>query len=116
MKKLYSRLKPSQFRADFFKCLNRILIVFNREPAVDRLVQFVTIFAVNCGEGNGADGTFLEDFINYVLKLCEANEKAVRFRSSQIIALVLKELKQRTTVSLDKDLIIEIKEKNVITS
>jgi condensin complex subunit 3 len=88
---------PKQFIKDFLPFLNRILLVFNREPAVERLVQFIIHFACN-GE-HGQDGEeFSMYLVRYLLRHTAAQDKAVRFRSCQIIAGIINTMNEDTEI------------------
>jgi condensin complex subunit 3 len=50
LKKLQGR-NPSQFFEDFCGCLDHVLLVFKREPAVERIVSFMVSFATFQSDG-----------------------------------------------------------------
>lgn len=76
-------------------CIKRFLVVFKRESAVERLVQFVCriCFLFNEKEADKdveTDDWFATTLLRFLLCASGSAEKSVRFRSCQLIAGVMK--------------------------
>lgn len=80
------RASPTAFFSAFTHCLNRALLVFSRQPAVERLVAFVAHFAATAETD---DGNFRSVLLAYLLEQANATAPAVRFRSTQLLAATL---------------------------
>ena len=61
LKKYYGTADSEDFLEHFKQLVNHVLVVFKREPAVERVVQFVVRFVA------GADSEFLNAFTQYLL-------------------------------------------------
>lgn len=96
MKKLLLN-DPNSFQAEFISHLNQILLIFKREPAVERLVQFIVGFATQFSlqDANSEINTnFVFFLIEYLLKRVDVKEKSVRFRSLQLLSGILNHLNE----------------------
>ncbi len=89
---------PKKFIKDFVPYLNRVLAVFKREPAVERVVQFVVNFATYAEENSKPDESFATYLISYLLQYTDVKEKAVRFRSTQIISSLMNSMSEETEI------------------
>lgn len=78
----------STFRAAFLHALNRALVVFGREPAVERVVSFVATFAATRPPTTQTQ-SFSTLVFSYLLDKTSATSKAVRFRACQILGAAL---------------------------
>jgi condensin complex subunit 3 len=82
------------FVEEFMAHVNRVLVVFKREPAVERVVQFIVKFVTHT-EGKASNGSdFPTFFLRYLLGVYDAKDKAVRFRVCQLIGGVLNTLNE----------------------
>jgi len=88
-------LDNSRFNDSFIDCFNRALIVFAREPAVERIVTFVASFCAS-----NAD-TFSSFLLSYLIHNTQAINKAVRFRCVQSIAAILAALPENAEIDDD---------------
>ncbi len=93
MRKIQNK-DPEKFMQDFLQYLNRILVVFKREPAVERLIQFVVQFATFLEDGKQPNESFALFLISYLLEYTTAKEKAVRFRTTQLISNLINGLSE----------------------
>ena len=106
MRTLHDQHGLDVFFQAFFTPFSNVLLVYKREPAVERVVDFVCKFAIALGTKRDENGNDIDersssdvkddetvDFLNLmVLKLVgyhEAQDKAVRFRVCQIINKML---------------------------
>lgn len=89
-------LSPGPFLSHFTHALNRILVVFTRSPAVERLVFFVAHFASSHTEHTGS---FCSLVLAYLIEHSNAASRAVRFRTIQILGAVLNQLSDSTEIS-----------------
>lgn len=79
----------AKFRKAFTAFLNKILVVFKREPVVERIVSFLLKFvrlpappgAFAAAEARG----FVEYLVSYLVDCLDSVDKAVRFRSCQLL-------------------------------
>jgi condensin complex subunit 3 len=83
---------PDKFAEEFIPCVNRLLTVYKREPAVERLIQLTVHFATFVENNTHPNEDFAVFLIGYLLEYTNVSEKAVRFRSSQLIALIINAL------------------------
>lgn len=108
---------PEAFLDAFVHCLNRALVVFSREPAVERIISFVAAFAAEnsatdeqCQDGDpvsghGKDanptprtGNFSSLVLHYLMDQTTAASKAVRFRTCQTLAAALNALPENAAL------------------
>lgn len=80
-------LSPNDFCHAFIHALNRILIILSRDPPVERLVQFVANFTASHLD---TTGPFCSAIVKYLTIQSNAKAAAVRFRTLQIIANILR--------------------------
>ncbi|XP_019644482.1 PREDICTED: condensin complex subunit 3-like [Branchiostoma belcheri] len=103
---------PDQFRAEFIHYLKHSLVVFRREPAVERTLEFVAkfagSFATDGGSGSdeekentGGNRKFHMDLFDFLLKSHNANSQAVRFRACQLVNKMLNALGEDAEVDDD---------------
>ncbi|CAH1247094.1 NCAPG [Branchiostoma lanceolatum] len=103
---------PAQFQAEFIHYLKHSLVVFRREPAVERTLEFVAkfagSFATEAGSGSdeekentGGNKKFHMDLFDFLLKSHNANSQAVRFRACQLINKMLNALGEDAEVDDD---------------
>lgn len=88
-----------QLRADFVALLQRVLLVFRREPAAERLVEFIARCAAaleTCVEASApsadaapAELGFASRLLEHLMQFTGASDKAVRFRSCQLVSKIL---------------------------
>lgn len=100
------------FFETFFSIFCNVLLVFKREPAAERLVEFATKFAVSClpcgkseEDDSSSDSETEEEHFTHLLvakliSVHEAKEKAVRFRVCQILAKLIAMVADERTVHL----------------
>lgn len=81
------------FLLAFLHCLNRALVVFAREPAVERVVTFVAAFTAA-----NAD-TFSSPLLEYLVEHSRSSSKGVRFRCVQTIAAVIAALPENAEIA-----------------
>ena len=80
---------PQEFMETFVECLNRALLVFKREPAVERFMKLVASFVSFSNEKYPRDGEMAASLLEYLIPLTAAKDKAVRFRTCQLTSLLL---------------------------
>lgn len=91
-------LDSEAFLDAFTHALNRLLLVFSRDPPVERLVVFVSRFAA---ENTSQTANFCSLLLTYLIHQSGAVCRAVRFRSVQIIAAILGALPENADISDD---------------
>eukprot|EP00795_Rhopilema_esculentum_P012294 gene12295-2941_t len=119
LKKIYET-DEKEFFAAFTKLAKHSLVVYTREPAVERTIDFIVAFAVaehnkspskvheQLQNGNFSDeeeevmSPFLSNFFNFLLDLHDSHSKAVRFRVCQIINKLFDGLSDN--ISIDEEL------------
>ncbi|XP_072041085.1 condensin complex subunit 3-like [Amphiura filiformis] len=118
LKKTYDKTEDKDtFHQEFLQHLKYALIVFKREPAVERVLEFAAKFAASVtdeevavcsaddeGEaetsGKGM-GDLLLFVFNFMLKVHGARDRAVRFRSCQMINKLLNSMGQEADIDDD---------------
>jgi condensin complex subunit 3 len=94
---------PPGFLAAFLHALNRALLVFAREPAVERVIALVAAFAAErSADVDAGTANFSSLVLQYLLEHSNARDKAVRFRTCQTLAAALMALPE--DAALDEDL------------
>lgn len=86
------------FFSSFIQALNRIVIIFSRDPPVERLIQFVAGFSATHTESMP---NFCISILTYLLSQSNARTPAVRFRTVQLIASILKLLPESAEIPDD---------------
>ncbi|PRP79977.1 hypothetical protein PROFUN_05953 [Planoprotostelium fungivorum] len=81
---------PQKFQTILKRFLKPILVIFKREPSIERLISFIVSFATLQDE-TGTEGTLQTCvwILEYALKCSASKEKSVRFRSTQIVAGII---------------------------
>lgn len=106
LKKTHAVCKdPSQFNQLFLKCLQHALVVFKREPAVERVLDFAVRFALLTGSEEG-DRNVLTFMLKSMLALHSSRDKGVRLRSVEIIRKALDRMED--DAELDEDVFQDI--------
>lgn len=112
----------NHFFETFFAIFSNALIVFKREPAVERLVEFVAKYSMSClprksshlnGEGSSTsesdsdqeEENFTSCLVTKLLSVHEAKEKAVRFRVCQLLSKLISIIADDGTVHLNSSLL-----------
>ena len=87
------------FDDDFFSCVACLLPVYKREPAAERVVDFVVQFATKHGGETALDEDFVQPLCLRLLKLSAAKDKAVRFRVTQLVGRIMNSMAEEAEVS-----------------
>jgi len=97
LKKVYDEGKTeSEFLEVFVDLLKHAFVVFKREPAVDRLINFAGYFVANSSED------FVLKFLQETLTpFHAARDKAVRFRVSQLTNKVIEHMSDDVEINND---------------
>ncbi len=86
------RLKHADsFDKEFFLHIDRILLIWKKEPSVERLCNFITSFVTSNEEG--VQGLAMA-LVKYLLDVADVKDKAVRFRVCQLISLIMTNLNE----------------------
>ena len=88
------KLREESMKIILRGCLDRVMFVSKKEPAVERIVKFYCNFMINTSTTND---TFIKG-MEHLLMRSLGQDKTVRFRAIQIIATIL------TDMSSDADL------------
>ena len=114
--KLFAKNYSETYR-QFIKIINKILIISRDEVSVDRIIKFIAKVVIsrigksneeslsqssqneNLSQESDNDLPSLIDLvIKYLIEVGDSNEKVVRWRSSQIIANIIKSLGTEATL------------------
>jgi len=97
LKKVYDEGRTeNEFLEVFIGLLKHALVVFKREPAVDRLINFAGYFVANSGE------EFVLKFLQETLTpFHAARDKAVRFRVSQLANKIVEHMSDDVEINND---------------
>uniref|UniRef100_A0A7S3ELP4 Nuclear condensin complex subunit 3 C-terminal domain-containing protein n=1 Tax=Rhodosorus marinus TaxID=101924 RepID=A0A7S3ELP4_9RHOD len=93
------------FWKEFIRAVNRVLVIYARTAAVERVVQLIATFAGGHSTATSSDErqSGLENFcsalIAYLLERTSATSKAVRFRSCQLVSTVLTSLPDNAEIN-----------------
>ncbi|XP_036988649.2 condensin complex subunit 3 [Artibeus jamaicensis] len=105
------------FHEEFLHYLKYAMVVYRREPVVERVIEFaakfVTSFHQSDEEEDDEEGGGILDYLfSFLLKSHEANSSAVRFRVCQLINKLLGNMPENAQI--DDDLFDKIKEAMLI--
>ncbi|XP_068710176.1 condensin complex subunit 3-like [Montipora foliosa] len=107
LKKLHDKTSQDEFQESFLFHLKHAMVVFNREPAVERVIEFAAKYATlkdhripsiqgggqnSDDEEDDASNIFLDSMFTFLLDSHDAKDKAVRFRICQLINKLLNNL------------------------
>lgn len=110
LNKIYDKTEFDTFWAEFVRCLKYAMIVFKREPAVERVIDFVAKFvpslrktekgggdalARDCDneqEDSVAQNRLLQEMFDFLLSSHSARDRGVRFRCCQLVNKLLTNL------------------------
>lgn len=80
---------PEEFWETFVECLNRALLVFKIDPAIERFMRLVAGFVSFTNEKYARDGEMASSLLEYMIPLTASKDKAVRFRTCQLTSRLL---------------------------
>ncbi|XP_065763601.1 condensin complex subunit 3 [Muntiacus reevesi] len=107
------------FHEEFVHYLKYAMVVYKREPAVERVIEFAAKFVTSFhqsdmenDEEEEEDGGILNYLLTFLLKSHEANSNAVRFRVCQLINKLLGNMPENAQI--DDDLFDKINEAMLI--
>ncbi|KAL4843378.1 hypothetical protein H8958_011390 [Nasalis larvatus] len=111
------------FHEEFIHYLKYVMVVYKREPAVERVVEFAAKFVTSFHQSDmeddaeEEDGGLLNYLFTFLLKSHEANSNAVRFRVCQIINKLLGSMPENAQIDddvfdkINKAMLIRLKDK-----
>ncbi|NWH90396.1 CND3 protein, partial [Aegithalos caudatus] len=108
------------FNEKFIHCLKYAMIIYRREPAVERVINFAARFVTsfhqikkeNDSEEEEEDNLLLNYVFKFLLESHKANSHAVRFRTCQLVSKILGNMPENAEI--DGDLFDEINEAMLI--
>ncbi|CAH7452693.1 condensin complex subunit 3 [Phodopus roborovskii] len=105
------------FQEEFVHYLKYAMVVYKREPAVERVIDFAAKFVTSFHQADEEeeeekDGGILNYLFTFLLKSHEANSNAVRFRVCQLINKLLGSMPENAQI--DDDLFDKINEAMLI--
>ncbi|GJD09378.1 Condensin complex subunit 3 [Galdieria sulphuraria] len=85
----------------FLTCLNRILLVYTKDPKAERLVHFVVKFVNSKFEVLFGDSPvdLFTVIVAYLIQHSSASEKSIRYRCCQILAEILQNREEESEIS-----------------
>ncbi|XP_029804130.1 condensin complex subunit 3 [Suricata suricatta] len=94
------------FHEEFVHYLKYAMVVYKREPAVERVIDFAAKFVTSFHQSNPEDeeeedGGILNYLFTFLLKSHEANSNAVRFRACQLINKLLGNMPENAQIDDD---------------
>ncbi|CAH3143074.1 unnamed protein product [Porites lobata] len=116
LKRLHDSSSEDEFQESFLWHLKHAMVVFNREPAVERVIDFAAKYATlkdhrtsepqKNGQGSddeqdNASNAFLDFLFTFLLDSHEAKDKAVRFRVCQLINKLLNNMDDDAVIDDD---------------
>lgn len=112
------------FHEEFVHYLKYALVVYKREPAVERVIDFVAKFVTSVHQSDveeeeeeEEDGGILNYLFTFLLKSHEANSNGVRFRVCQLINKLLGNMPENAQIDddlfdqINKAMLIRLKDK-----
>ncbi|XP_053433542.1 condensin complex subunit 3 [Nycticebus coucang] len=106
------------FHEEFIHYLKYAMVVYKREPAVERVIEFAAKFVASFHQSDleddeeEKDGGILNCLFTFLLKSHEANSNAVRFRVCQLINKLLGSMPENAQI--DDDMFDKINEAMLI--
>lgn len=103
------------FQEEFVHYLKYAMVVYKREPAVERIIEFAAKFVTSFHQSeteDEEDGGILNYLFTFLLESHEANSNAVRFRVCQLINRLLGNMPENAQI--DDDLFDKINEAMLI--
>ncbi|KAM4854405.1 condensin complex subunit 3 isoform 2-T2 [Thomomys bottae] len=106
-----------QFHEEFVYYLKYAMVIYKREPAVERVIEFAAKFVtsfhqLDTNDDEEEDDGILNYLFTFLLKSHEANSNAVRFRVCQLINKLLGSMPENAQI--DDDLFDKIMEAMLI--
>uniref|UniRef100_A0A8I5TUT0 Non-SMC condensin I complex subunit G n=1 Tax=Pongo abelii TaxID=9601 RepID=A0A8I5TUT0_PONAB len=111
------------FHEEFIHYLKYVMVVYKREPAVERVIEFAAKFVTSFHQSDTEedeeeeDGGLLNYLFAFLLKSHEANSNAVRFRVCQLINKLLGSMPENAQIDddvfdkINKAMLIRLKDK-----
>ncbi|KAF0870927.1 CND3 protein, partial [Crocuta crocuta] len=119
LSRTYSKMDDKTvFHEEFVHYLKYAMVVYKREPAVERVMEFAAKFVTSFHQSDPEDdeeeedGGILNYLFTFLLKSHEANSNAVRFRACQLINKLLGSMPENAQI--DDDLFDKINEAMLI--
>ncbi|KAK9811687.1 hypothetical protein WJX72_008386 [[Myrmecia] bisecta] len=98
---LQEKAEDSCFQ-DICTCLQHILVVAQKEPAVERSVRFVAAFVSWRPEDRSEDcDDFVEQLLTWLLSVAAAKDKAVRYRACQLLFITIENMHVEAGISTE---------------
>ncbi|XP_060066514.1 condensin complex subunit 3-like [Ylistrum balloti] len=113
LQELYSQTEFAAFWSEFNLLMKYSMLVFTREPAVERTIDFITKFitsiepeepprdSVNSTLDNISENNLLMEVLTFLLQVHSAKDKAIRFRCCQMINKLLSNLGEQAQIDDD---------------
>ncbi|XP_033756629.1 LOW QUALITY PROTEIN: condensin complex subunit 3-like [Pecten maximus] len=113
LQKVYKQTEFTAFWSEFNMLMRYSMMVFTREPAVERTIDFITKFitsiepeetahaSVNSTLDNICENNLLMEVFTFLLQVHSAKDKAVRFRCCQMINKLLSNLGENAQIDDD---------------
>jgi len=104
-RKCIIRLKQAQaadaavFRDTLNASIDRALVIFRREPCIERMLQLVSSLVCFSNDKYSADSELAVHLLQRMVPLTAARDKAVRFRACQLTAKLLNSLGEDAEVT-----------------
>ncbi|XP_074641099.1 condensin complex subunit 3-like [Tubulanus polymorphus] len=113
LQKIQAKVESNDFISTFINLMKHSMIIYKREPAVERTIDFIAKFTVSTpaidqkvsdsnkddemdgsvdSEESETENEFLNKIIDFLLKSHQASHHAVRFRSCQLINKLLRNM------------------------
>jgi len=90
------------FYETFVACVCKVLPTFKREPAVERLIQFIAKFAVSCSQESQ---NFTARFLKHLVSISDVKDKAIRFRCCQLLGNIMNALDEEAEIEYNVPII-----------
>ncbi|XP_028939105.1 condensin complex subunit 3 [Ornithorhynchus anatinus] len=104
----YNTVDRAVFHEEFIRHLKYAMIIYKREPAVERVIDFVASFANSFhksekedDDDDGDENSFVNYLFSFLLESHEVNSYAVRFRVCQLINKILGNMPENALIDDD---------------
>nr|KAF6501525.1 non-SMC condensin I complex subunit G [Molossus molossus] len=117
LSRTYRTMDKTIFHEEFIHYLKYAMVVYKREPVVERVIEFAAKFVTSFHQSDAEDDEeedsgILNYLCTFLLKSHEANSNAVRFRVCQLINKLLGNMPENAQI--DDDLFDKINEAMLI--
>ncbi|KAK7111031.1 condensin complex subunit 3-like [Littorina saxatilis] len=108
LKKIFKTMGVEAFWAEFEQLIKFPMVVYNREPTVERTIDFIAKFVTSLSSAPAAEASdqeseseanpLMQRLFDFLLQHHNAKDRAVRFRACQLVTKLLGNLGEEATI------------------